>query len=899
MELLFTAILMMAYMVWDNSPTPQLATVATTFRDNAMSWTNETARVMRARVESTVSKATLLMSVTSTAAQGGSMQQRRVGQYVHEVVGTLGKETVRSYNLDSHLQTDFATEVMYKSKAYLHAILQDVLVQQGGGKYALRIFPIIAGEDADEYTNQVKKIAAKATISYTTDSAVVVIWVFGLDNKQLSWLDVPGIKFKNSSKMAKRLAMMGTSSYLFGRFNLVITDGAMAYRKGTLSARLYEVSEEQLPYEDGRSYIRKEFVDHLVSKMAKRLQAEGRSEDYINRKVDQVSGRAFNIRALLPDALLKGDVIVVDDLDVDMLIPTENFKSEVHGTVDGSVLLQMFTQEQWGAVRANRQTVSLFYDNLFAIRTPGRKNSKGLIKDALTDVMDRYFDSVQAGKPIFTTKVDDLAPSQLKNMQVRLQRFFGLTGSLNESFYLTQRNAQSVVNMMTPKHSHKQDDRIQDYPVPFALRSSIRAEVDYERVYGMEAPNGINEVAFTPFGAILPDTISLAGEVVKAATGLLLRVFGGADWDDHAEFHIRRASQDSELFGVKKNDIVAFIARNPIGVSSDGTNVYAEYYVLKVAQSSVSMLLHEFNLKSAAGLPSLSFDGLIPSIVEMPEMTPSWTPGQSDVPSAYEIGQVYATIDAVRDAVGVYGVHSNQMMAAGRHRFPFTFVAPEESFVDAAQQTRLPEDLAFIGSHNEAFKGWLTSSNIIFDKWEARRLGFFDNETKQFTVPVEDGVFSDLVEFHTHLVDIFTASSVEHIKGLVPVHRERAEAFGYNKFPYVLTKLREEENRIMREIGDRDLYFAEHQSDASDWVIHRMSQAVKDGNLTKSRAREMLMEAFVNHVRNLSNTSGTWPYSNGDRLLYHGRMFDMLLKVIEEAQEAGSWFPLSLFGQSE
>lgn len=788
---------------------------------------------------------------------------------------------------------DPVTNTRYSTSSFVHYLLLMM-----GLPYIIRHVDVSSDTDKGEIEAILSSaMVTGATLVSYSDNKIKIVWVEGC-----TYHDLKHARIENGPSLLKRLGAFFTATYVHGTFSTK-----------KVSVKVTPVPPVAVPYHDGRVFMSRRLFELMLKDTRKRLEKEGKVQD-VDAKIKELDEQVHNIRGLILGYLIKGDVIVVDNLEADLVIvdPDNNLKQEVQGVHADKVSIILTPRHQWGNVRLDRQTLSMLGDWLF---------DEQFLKNALVAKVDRYISAVRRGRSVtgLLPERDDLAYDAIASMEDRKSAFIHAMGTLNESVYLSQMNAMSVVK--GENKVRRPDDRIKRYPVPFAVRMYLRNSRDYATVYGTELKVGVNEAHFTPFGIVLPDIMRLGGKLVAEAIRLQLRAHGGGDWDDNRNNHLRVAEDSDEFFDIAPGDIIIIGIRQPIGaVFVDGV-LYVEFVINKVSKKSIPALLRHFDVESVDDIPRIRMANRPKSVMEIPEdAEPEWTPQGKVVEGEYDFDTLLADAQAAILSDWGYGVHADQLMPAARLGVDLGFFATEEDWIDTAK-TGGAIDRQVLAARSDEDAITLKESGVAFDPYEAKRLGFYDWKARRYLdgIRIKEGIITSLVEFHKEEMVRFHEAAAAHLKEISSARKERAplmiDSASVNRHriltaggktvsrpglvPALLARLHTEENIVRYEYGvDYDAYYKQNlDNETAKRVIARMVDAINEGKMTPERARAFVLESFLyadEAIVPAKKAEGGKVFTHGERLLFSKEMFPKLMRALEQAVDHEVWIPIQI-----
>lgn len=799
--------------------------------------------------------------------------------YIKEVTRKDGLLTTVSYDYDRESESVIEDTRAEFTSADVYTYF---LLNKESSDWVLRIYPIANEENNPALAQQHRRAIFAdmrefgTTIAYVTkDNSYTAISIRDNGTPRLWDEDKTGeapdfrhINIGMSGKIAKRLSMLGTQTYLNMDATVVFVDEDddtfYPHEEGVLYIKVTDKGGDEAIIKDGHYFIRPEVRDEMVKSVSEEMNAHNLEKA---RMLRRTLGKAmtFNGRLITGKGLIKGDAVVSHVLTTDIEVDRINIKDEVSTFDVHTGLFQMFPQEQMGKVFTNRQTISSFYKALMDIPTPNREGSINLIKDALKDYIDSLVDRFRTGELML--HIDSLGREkgdQIRNVFQKLEAWIDGGHSLNESLYLLMMEAGQIVDMLGCEPGS--DDKKRRFPVPYATRNSIRNADTYRMVYGIELDLAYGEGFIDPeLGLIVSDETYLA----------MIPVLGGADLDDHVEVHYRTAVDDDEFFDIDARDVVMVIIRNPIGIESDGEYVASEYWMLRAAAIERACIVED--------LPELDPNDLPICTAELELSEPTFIGTDPVLTPNYSKQFFIEGVKASAVAQGVYGTHANLMMAFRLYNIPFPFLAPEETFVDVCQQTRHPEDLAYIRNLNEIHRKMLANADIPMDFWTKKRCGLRN-------VAREDGLFTELVNFHRDEVDRFEVKAKGHIHLVKQAMEARYDGVNITRMkdnkPLLLSRVEVMEARYRAENGKSSRLSYWDFEAIGNAVVDRLDEleATSASTQTRELTNQDFLEAhawlFTQVQPSHRTTSVRSMYYNTDQKLMMGAMLDRLIEAL-------------------
>lgn len=737
--------------------------------------------------------------------------------------------------------------------------------------------------------DEVKSVGTP-TMLQPTSSGFAAIWIYDEDGNVRPWMDPFGedglFSLNMKAKVFKRISLFMSDAWLWNYFadeqdvNIKVIKTAPGNRG-----------------HDGNVYISHSFRERLISKMIERADDK---KEAAERAMELREHDVYNIRVVTPFGLIKGDAVVgkTDGYDIIVHAP-DNLKDEL--SIKKGVYAQLIPHVQYESVRTDRQALSFAGEWLFMVPTPGRVNSLGLIKDALIDHIDTLISKLRRGIPIDFDR-GTAEEDELESMKRRRDAFYKATGSLNESIYHLQMMADSVVRSLTP-YKEENSDKKRRFPVPFASRVCLRTEAAYEFAYkdnlgswghkdDVRSKLAGNNIAFTPIGFVISDEVR----------DTVLDALGGADLDDAAAVHIRIAGDNDEFFGIKKGDIVAVIIRPP----SASTNGAHEYWVSNISTEHYTSrkvfmkMLKRFGINNLAEagrkLPVVRLGEHRPTNImeiELPESTMDWQ--EPELPDTYTKLFVANHVLMVTKYAHVYGAHASISMACAEADFPTPWHDAEEEWVDAAMQKPYEPNMEMMDLANDADRDLIIAAAPTMEPWYAKRAGLY--QFGNYLVPVEEGLMSELIEFHREQVDRYAEAAREHIANVAEVHTKRAADHEVNLFTVRAgsTELKQwgQQPYLMAELlgavklRSRDMDIKDVVSDES--IMDKVTDSVYDRMMNKAadKADELIMESFFHsHLalkkQTIDGSTDVRVFAAGDHHLMFGQLFVHLLGLLRE-----------------
>lgn len=768
---------------------------------------------------------------------------------------------------------------------------------------------ILLGEKADEYfirnytipnAKENSKLAERriaeilrdltefgVTIGYVTGDTSFTVISIRDNGVAREWGDIRTFQVRMGIKVMKRLAMLGTFTYLYDELPVYILGEGEAFEfdPNILTAKFVEVPEDAEILIDGNNVIRRARVLDVIDKMYTRVSRydRKRAEELKKQFLDTW---AFNMRGIFGEHFAKGDAVVSEaEQDADLIIFTTNTPKELVGLREGMARFHLNPQEQSESVRTNPQTIASFYQVLFNVVDPTWTEDEpklNMVKLGKHRKTNHQIEELESGRVMRSVLLGGGRDGDaLDTMEGKLLHWEASGLRVGDSMHLTAMMAGRVDKQNNPPGNPIKKRK---FDVPYAYRMSIRSSTTYELVYG-HAPDMIP-------GEVLIDRIGLI--IHDEDWSDVIETLGGADQDDHAEIHFRVAVDDDEFFGIKAGDIVGYLIRNPIGISSDGVamvngvvvnkhgdpaRIATEFYILKIAARSLGAL----QVKLGA-LPTVK-NALRPlSTIELKDTLPEDTfiptkPDYSNDP-VYTKKHFVAAIKAASKVHGVYGTHALLMQTYALYQLPFIHRAAEEAYVDTAQQSRVAEDLKLMDGFNQDDREDLISRLSTIDPLLAARIG-----VKSENVPFKAHHFTKLVEFHAAEGDRFYNAARIHLRNIK--HAQEARFDGVD-VPLVhgkaeiVTNLRMMTKRYRDEMGiDGDLSFEDFEE-----IGTRTARRLLEIR-SFSTVLQMLRDGHVWLAQNVeaSNNRHDRPflsslYTNTDSRLMAGELFPLLVKAL-------------------
>lgn len=664
------------------------------------------------------------------------------------------------------------------------------------------------------------------------------------------------------SKMFKRVPTFNVRSYLYGTFDVVRVEETDADiirdREMSLSVKVIPTPDDLFGEKgvDGSAFIRESVRDMLIDRMVDRMSTGAHADPVKAEKLARKfrKGYVFDTgRGVFSEGMMKAKFLVAKDekLEADIVIYDCNIKSEITRN-DNRITFTMNLKKQGKRVRTNRQIFSLFGEWIYG-------SDLHLIVDAYNEYVNHVIERFTDGT--FVPSTEDKGGYSLNDMA---NRWIEARGSINESQYLLKMMRQAHIKTQSPE---RDDER--RMPVPFAAAFSIRTQAEMMHLLGEPATMEPHQIKLTHWGFVLGDDIMVD----------VLEILGGADLDDTAELHFRVAATDSPEFNVRQGEHVAVIIRNPVGVSSNGTDVGIEYWVAPVANPlSIVRKYGEF-------FPEIDLrKGSRPNTISELNIDTAPTLVDEDQTSEHTEYTKRFVFDAWVRATEVspniiYGRHVNLMMMFKKYNIEFGFIAPEETFVDIATQTQNPDLLKQMGDINEEHTKYLVREINVRD------LGIDPVDVARLSLKgvnnIEEGITTEFIAHHKAGVDFFDAAAQAHIEEQFELYRdenvsplivpEGVDAAGrqFRIAPAVLSEALQEERRTT---GFRAM--PQHVRDAMGNRVYDIVSE-KYGEFAPQFAYEALMAALYQRENVFD---GYESQDMVERGLYYGRMFDVLLE---------------------
>lgn len=716
--------------------------------------------------------------------------------------------------------------------------------------------------------------AAPVLAAYTTSgSTFAVIRIQKVDGEFRDWGKFRNFKFDGMEQKAnKRQGMFGTQTHTFGDrvIQFVTDDKYHAPIPGVWTVRIVDTPDWLFTAIDGVFFMRESVRDELV------FDALDRQDDDDRRahlEETLLATRKYNARFVLPGQTAKGDVVACRELNTDFVIHSTNVFTFIQSTSDRGYLT-LTPQEQLGTIRTNRQSIAHFWDLLFSVPTPGKNGSLGLVKDEFKRVMNRQAELFKSGQPL-----SHIAPGArteddaIRTVQVKVMKAFERFGDLNEFPYLLSAQAAQFRDMLTPDDPDQDEKKRTRLPIPAwaGTRVSINSEFVYSMVYG--------ELLDLEPGQCHMDT-ELGLIVNRYDWDLVLEVLGGADQDDHVEVHARRVTKRETWMGKTflEGDIIFFLVRSPIGLSSDGEYLYSEYFILSPDSESRRIFLEQANYT----LPDIdltpeSKGGALPRCTaEMDDdlRRSGRQPTKRNLPAEYSdpaSGKQFFldTLVGLVENRLVYDTHS---AIYRKHRIlgiPFEFKASEDFFIDAAVQFMNPADLAFIREDNEEARGRLPD-------------------------PMPFTIMDELIDFHKEEVERWMRQARMHLKDVVETQRNLHADWEFagptiDGMPLFLLWVEQAEAKHRARVNNRTLYSRDFDT-IGDNLAAGIAQMIRSDKpeweiITEESVRNTILDARAHELR--ATKASRFPgasietmFTPMDGKLMRGKMVDMVLDAL-------------------
>jgi hypothetical protein len=760
---------------------------------------------------------------------------------------------------------EYAVESSHTSyltfNAFKNFFLENEVLESGGGRFIIRVYgiPEVEPGTTDEELAEIQLDTWMSVREFspvvcysTSDSKFVAVRIEDDHGTPRPWMEFNTISVGMEAKVMKRLAMLGTKSYLNGKLEVVFVedDEYYAHVPGVLFVRILETPEDMEPYVDGSFQARNDLREDLLDLSAVE-DAEKAHYIYVTHMEET---DAANARIILPEhGTLKGDAEFCELLNADIVAYDCNLFSSIT-TKDGSGLLQFTPQEQLGSVRTNRQSIAHFWDLLFAVDTPNRKDTQGLVRDAFRDEIDDNIETFRAGDPLsFVAPAARDEEDAIQSVQTKIMKWHRSGHSLNESLYLLMAMATQRLDMWTPRNGDNVEKKRTRLPVPFALRVSLRNETSYNMVRG-EHPK------LSPGECFIDPTLGII--VSDYDWHPVIDSLGGADKDDHVEVHFRRVTGDHTFLDIefRDGDIAMFLIRNPIGLACDWdgdpdtydeARVGSEYYILKPNSAFAA------NIKLYFGkdLPEIYLAARPTHILEL-DLPQGLQPRKPDQPDTYTKSYFHEQIKAASRSQMVYDIHSATMRKFKLLGIKFEFLAKEEFFIDVCAQWRNPSDIRRIVESNEEYG-------------------------KMLPDPPEPTVLDEIAHFHAQQVLRFSNAVKVHIKEIKRDLEDLYQDFESESEPILIQRFRAAD-AFYRQQNNRNgaLYHRDWEA-IGNMVVRRLDE-IQDRDQTANDFIEAYDWVFTQvKFTTRSNPTVTEMYYDTDQKLMAGKMLDRLIESLD------------------
>lgn len=232
-------------------------------------------------------------------------------------------------------------------------LLQKRLADQGK---TFRIMVLSNKEMASLDSETIRNYHDKSTFSWANDGHTFFLKIEGDEN----WgLDSLGLKVIYKGKTTKRLAEVCRLS-------------EMAYYNKQMNLDIQIVNMGPFRHYDGMNYISKKFALRMTSEIE-----DNNRRRRVRMQIKDNTITRVNIRILTPNGLIKGDAIIVDGLEHDVVAHSENVKGEIR--TNGWVIATMFPHAPHHVAVWDTQS---WINNRNILRdNKHREDVKALIKD--------------------------------------------------------------------------------------------------------------------------------------------------------------------------------------------------------------------------------------------------------------------------------------------------------------------------------------------------------------------------------------------------------------------------------------------------------------------------------------------------------------------------------------
>lgn len=538
----------------------------------------------------------------------------------------------------------------------------------GADYFELQSFRIQPGTTRDQALDELRGIVSHhPTFAWVNSGKLHMLWLY--DGHTLrEWADLGPISFDSAQKLMKRLSIFGWAERMTAQF----TD---------LSVKIYPSND----LFDGISYVSPSFVYSLI-------EHDEVARDNLLDDEGNFKHRRFHIRVLTPYGLVKGDALVVDNLEADIVTTEDNIPREIY-TTDGSYHAAAFVQKQAKPAYTNIQSVLYGLDLFF--------DSYRLVSTLRVDMINALNEIADANLPEWAklgeiSRASEREISSATYFADRIARYeeAGLPASVSPRNVMNV--AENRFRSFVPASQRVTERRFRlPYAGDFYLLSESAA-----RYAGHTFTLRKGKVVLTDIGLIVHDD-----DYARVAD-----ILGGADQDDRVT---------CMLVLDQHGEYRLAMLRDPIGTQSDGQTVGLEYVVLKPTLESAQRLLRkEKNYRERLGAPDLPLyvidtDSLPAVSVDvrnnLPDPDATLSGGEMHEHTIYKVVEK-ATVGARLQVA--YGTHALLNMAAWNAGVPLPAAVPETEFIDAASQYMTSSDADYIEAKNQQDAALLADASV-------------------------------------------------------------------------------------------------------------------------------------------------------------------------------------------
>lgn len=728
--------------------------------------------------------------------------------------------------------------------------------------------------------NVERKRDLRPTLAYVNGASLILVYIKD-QGQPRPWSDLSPYEKQMATKLMKRLSIFGWRERLQAKFD---------------ADEFSVVSEEEDDLEDGISFIRTETFLELVEG-DKEARAQVMTED------ERFKCRRFHMRITTDIGLIKGDFLLVDNLDSDIVVNDHNVCKELW-TSDGVVRAMAFAQGQCKPALSNIQLLNYFYQVFW--------HEEDLMRSLRIDML-RHFYRVRRGEApehvldtLGATSEEEhdedaaLGVEKDKERESVIPNSTPVIRELNDSFEelgvpknvsprLVQYAAQGALDTLMPPvvhHDGEADGQYQNkedrarygrrFTLPFAFMVSLTSEKAARRAgYKGHLKRGQIDVD-KDIGLIVPD----------AEYPEIAKILGGGDQDDKVIVGLVRNS--------KTGSVHVVLVRNPIGLQSDGVS-YGVEYVRRIPKPRVVTMLVERERKryESANVISDFSEDLIPEYdpALLPTVATKINPETGIEFTQDEIGDAY-TMDFVKEkskvasqAAAAYGTHCLLNMAAYNAGVALSPVGPEDQVIDACTQYYVARDVDQLVRMNTLNTDELAGHK--FDKALYVRLPWDIRSPQSLQYASYVGPLTQLMDKYNKMVtEQFVPAARKVIKDSLESTQQKliAQWPEYTEAkPLLLKRINAAQARLRR---DRAGLTAREFAQAADMVVAEWRKSFSDDNLFHASLMDQVRRSLVyntKYARFKEQSSNLKSCVVGaDTPLMNGALADYTIKVYQE-----------------